>query len=424
MEYPSKAESIRASAIRTELVQVLENIELGHEVATGGKVSLPLPRLSVEGVGLIPLPLQAREIQALISKSEQAPFGQGSKTIVDESVRNCRQIDPSKVTVSTSWSDAVGALAISMAEKIGVHNRKIVAKLYKVVLYPPGGFFVTHRDTERESGMFGSLVVQLPSVFTGGELLVRHAGKEQKFDFSKDGDVEFHAVAFYADCEHELKKIQSGYRLCMLYNLLRVDNGRVPNLSGPKEIQDSLELVANLWENVGAQRDEAIKNLPEILGMRFEHKYTEMNLSFIGLKGRDSAVVRTLRECKRFCVSLVLAEQEIEGFPEYMTGCECEASGPRVPMDIDIQECDISVLKLVADEDCDVDISGIDLEEIQMLTGGGIIDNNDAFDVKGGEYTGNEGHHSVECKYREAVALIWPRALSAKIASGLDGSQE
>jgi len=38
-------------------------------------------------------------------------------------------------------------------------------------------------------------------------------------------------------------------------------------------------------------------------------------------------VVQTLRECKRISVKLVLADKEIEGFPEYMTGCECEV-GP------------------------------------------------------------------------------------------------
>lgn len=149
-------------------------------MATDGKVSLPLPNLTVDSVGLIPLPLQPRETQALISQSTPAPFGQGSKTIVDRSVRNCRQIDPSKVTLSPSWTAAVVSLASTMAVKLGVQNHEIVANLYKLVLYPPGGFFATHRDTERESGMFSSLLVQLPFAFTGSELIVRRADKEQK----------------------------------------------------------------------------------------------------------------------------------------------------------------------------------------------------------------------------------------------------
>ena len=44
---------------------------------------------------------------------------------------------------------------------------------------PSGGsFFVNHRDTEKAPGRFATLVVALPSVHTGGELLVRHGGQE------------------------------------------------------------------------------------------------------------------------------------------------------------------------------------------------------------------------------------------------------
>lgn len=37
--------------------------------------------------------------------------------------------------------------------------------------------------------MFGALDVQILSLFTGGELIVRHAGKIQEFDFAVEADV-------------------------------------------------------------------------------------------------------------------------------------------------------------------------------------------------------------------------------------------
>lgn len=43
-----------------------------------------------------------------------------------------------------------------------------------------------------------------------------------------------------------------------------------------------------------------------------------MNFSFNGLKGRDSAMVQTLRECKRYVVNLVLVEEEIDGYLKTM----------------------------------------------------------------------------------------------------------
>jgi hypothetical protein len=48
---------------------------------------------------------------------------------------------------------------------------------YKLLLYEAGDFFLPHRDTEKEPGMFATLVLQLPSTYTGGALVVRHGGK-------------------------------------------------------------------------------------------------------------------------------------------------------------------------------------------------------------------------------------------------------
>ncbi len=52
----------------------------------------------------------------------------------------------------------------------------VKATCYKLLLYEEGDFFLPHRDTEKEQGMFGTLVLQLPSSYTGGALVVRHEG--------------------------------------------------------------------------------------------------------------------------------------------------------------------------------------------------------------------------------------------------------
>ena len=64
-------------------------------------------------------------------------------------------------------------------------NKYVRAELYKLNIYSgPGGHFKSHVDTPRSSEMFGSLVVCLPTQFTGGELVTRHKGKEIRFDWS------------------------------------------------------------------------------------------------------------------------------------------------------------------------------------------------------------------------------------------------
>jgi len=65
--------------------------------------------------------------------------------------------------------------------------------LYKMLVYKKGGHFKIHRDTEKEAGMFATLIVQLPSRYSGGELVVHedngNGGKKQTvFDFGNTTD--------------------------------------------------------------------------------------------------------------------------------------------------------------------------------------------------------------------------------------------
>jgi hypothetical protein len=75
-------------------------------------------------------------------------------------------------------------------------------------------------------GMFATLVLQLPSTFTGGEFVVTHGGVSRTFDLALDGDAALcpQYVCHYADCEHELKPVTSGHRLALVYSLCWADS--------------------------------------------------------------------------------------------------------------------------------------------------------------------------------------------------------
>src|SRR5947208_2789673 len=65
------------------------------------------------------------------------------------------------------------------------------------------------------------LVLVLPSSHLGGELIVRHEGQERVIDFGGSAQAAFQVqyAAFYADCEHEVRPVEHGHRLCLVYNL-------------------------------------------------------------------------------------------------------------------------------------------------------------------------------------------------------------
>lgn len=81
-------------------------------------------------------------------------------------------------------------------------------------MYGEGGKFLTHRDTEKEVGMFGTLVIVLPSLHMREDLVAQ--GNRNATSIVTRGEW----MAFYADCEHELEVVESGFRLALVYNLV------------------------------------------------------------------------------------------------------------------------------------------------------------------------------------------------------------
>lgn len=79
-----------------------------------------------------------------------------------------------------------------------------------------------HRDSEKVSGMFGTLVIVLPSAFSGGELIAQHQHDVKTYDQARGAAYSTQYAAFYADCQHELRPVMSGHRLCLVYNLVKV----------------------------------------------------------------------------------------------------------------------------------------------------------------------------------------------------------
>lgn len=71
--------------------------------------------------------------------------------------------------------------------------------------------------------MFGSLVIVYPTPHVGGELVLRHEGKEWTFDSAsitaEQREPSLAYVTFFSDVEHEVLEVKSGYRVTVTYNL-------------------------------------------------------------------------------------------------------------------------------------------------------------------------------------------------------------
>ncbi|RYP79631.1 hypothetical protein DL769_002870 [Monosporascus sp. CRB-8-3] len=112
------------------------------------------PDIFVEGVGPISLPLSEVQAKKLITKSHQAPFGKGSKTIVDTSVRNTWEINPEQFQIrSPQWKGFLDNVLKKVARGLGISS-PISAELYKMLLYEKRAMFKAHTEW---------LAIELPS---------------------------------------------------------------------------------------------------------------------------------------------------------------------------------------------------------------------------------------------------------------------
>jgi predicted 2-oxoglutarate/Fe(II)-dependent dioxygenase YbiX len=279
------------ASLTIELADILHTVQRPGDFYTIGTIDIFTPRLEVTGVGPIALPLLPVQAQQLIAVAEQAPYGRGEATLVDTEVRRTWQIDPERVHIGgRHWEQTLADIVAQATAGLGVTG-PVVADLYKLLVYDPGSFFVNHRDTEKAAGMFATLIIVLPSLYTGGALLVRHRDREARLELSCPEPSQVAFAAFYADCVHEVLPITSGYRLALVYNLRRQGRGQLPT---PPDYDIEQARVTALLRQWSAGKDAPEDDSPEKLLYPLEHAYTPAELAFEALKGADAAVATVL----------------------------------------------------------------------------------------------------------------------------------
>ena len=143
--------------------------------------------------------------------------------------------------------------------------------------------------------MFGTLVIQLPSNYEGGQLTVCHQGKEIEFNFGGFGACNnVYFAAFYADCQHEVKPVTKGHRLCLIYNLVYTGFDPAPAPPSNQKQISSIVAAMKAWDE-DLDSDDCPNTLTQIL----EHKYCEASLSFQMLKNGDRALAEVLLQAKK-----------------------------------------------------------------------------------------------------------------------------
>jgi hypothetical protein len=249
-------------------------------------------RLEVEGFGAVRFPVTPAKARKLLGLGQPARFGRGEQTVTDPDVRDTWEIP--RCLVRAEWDDAaLKDVLATVKEELGLPvSAGLTAELHSLLVYEPDQFFLAHQDSEKDDSMVGTLVVTLPSRYTGGELMVGHNDEQKAY---RGSTAALSLVAFYADCRHEVLKVKSGYRITLTYNLLLHGNTTRPD-GGDGTIAELAELLREHFSTPGIRYYGApATEPPNRLVYLLDHEYTPRGLTWRRLKGADANRVSLLR---------------------------------------------------------------------------------------------------------------------------------
>ncbi len=383
-------------------VRLMKKIEGAGTFSAFGKLDPVLPGLVIKEMGEVSLPLSENQAKEIIQKCEQAPFGRGEETLIDTSVRNVWQISPKALEFTNpQWNAAIEETCKKIAKQLGLSTCKVDFELYKLLVYAKGSFFLEHRDTEKASNMFATLVVNLPSPHEGGELIIRHGDQTNRYSFAGKNKFNPEYAVFYADCYHQVKPVISGYRLCLIYNLKLANRNEQPLLSQQAPIIEQIDEYVKKWTKSG-----------DMVAYLLDHSYSEQNLSMANLKNNDfsrASILLKLAEknrCRAFlCLVSYLRESYGDcwdgSFEEYEVSCEeVYAHHLLDPLgeNLGIEHLNLQEDKLIA--------------EIPLRMGPGREESIS-------EATGNEGA-TKELWYHRGAVILWSEEKDLEIALEAD----
>lgn len=275
--------------------------------------------LTVDGVGPIRFPVAPDRARQLCAVARPARYGRGEETLLDATVRNTWEVPRERVTIDEQqWHKTLLPVLDTMRVELGLPaGCELSAQLHTMLVYEPGQFFRRHQDSEKADGMIGTLVVTLPSIFTGGELVIEQQGTKVTDQGSLE---ELSLTAFYGDCEHEVLPVTDGFRVTLVYNL--VANGRTgPDPAAfaghPSVVPLTEQLQAHLTTPVDMSsrfsHTPPAERPPRQLVYLLDHQYSRNGFGWDRLKGRDAAraaIVLAAADNAGYDTSLALAEIE------------------------------------------------------------------------------------------------------------------
>ena len=258
-----------------EVSRLLARIGSSGSFATRRSAAAEDLNLEVQGIGRIRFPVSSTTAHKLTEVARPARHGFKDQTRLDRRVRDTWEIPKSRITIDElRWKKTLNPQLDRIRRDLGLPGGcRLKAQLHNLLVYGPGQFFAKHRDSEKADDMVGTLVVNLPSKFSGGAISIKH--HEQK-KLVGGSDRSLTLIAFYADCHHEVRPIKQGCRVVLTYNLVVEGEGTAAGAQTAR-IEALTERVREFFDTPRAPRRHSDRKLepPDRLVYLLDHHYTQ-----------------------------------------------------------------------------------------------------------------------------------------------------
>lgn len=384
--------------------------------------------LEVRDVGHVRFPISLVAALKLCDVARPARHGYKSETRLDRRIRDTWEIPGRHVSIDERrWARTLVPQLQRIRRDLGLPEKcRLRADLHNLLVYGPGQFFAPHQDSEKADDMIGTLVVSLPSRFTGGAMVVEHQGQRTLVGGSAR---QLTLVAFYSDCRHEVRPVKQGHRIVLTYNLIAECDASAAPLP-TDEIESLSASLRRFFETPRPSRLAVGRGQtpPDRLVYLLDHQYTQRALAWDRLKSSDAERAAALQEvARRLDCEIFLALADVH--ETWL--CEDEYDGYRGRHWSDCDENDD------AEDECEdgyatdgtpelMDLVDSDVELRHWVGSGGRLrgiptgvrsdelcftkptQDFNPFESDYEPYTGNAGN-TVDRWYHRAAVVLWPR---------------
>ena len=384
--------------------------------------------LEIRGVGRVRFPISPVAALRLCGVARPSRYGYKSETRLDRRVRDTWEIPGSHVSIDERrWAATLVPQLERIRRDLGLSEScRLRAELHNLLVYGPGQFFAPHQDSEKADDMIGTLVVSLPSRFTGGAMVLEHQGQKMLVGGSAR---HLTLLAFYADCRHEVRPVKQGHRIVLTYNLIAKGDDCAAPLPADR-IESLSASIRHFFETPRPSRfaDGRAQIPPDRLIYLLDHEYTQRALAWGRLKNSDAERAATLRtvarrlDCEIFLAladvhETWLCEDEYDSYRgrrwDYYDEDDDAEDEPGngyasvgTPEPTDLIDSDVELRHWVGSRSRPPGIpAGVGNDELCFTKP---TRDFDPFESDYEPYTGNAGN-TVDRWYHRAAVVLWPR---------------